>query len=149
MSCLTAEIAEAVRAALAAGTFCAAFAPVRRWAVSWKLPELAVLRVAVVPGPLTQETMTRSADRIARGVDIVIQQRIAPETLAEGDALVELVEQFFEFFRAKEVTTASERKAVCTGRQMLDPQKSVIDPRLLEDLRTMTLVIRTDWLARQ
>jgi len=149
VSCYTALLADAVCAELNAGTFCQAFTAVRLWLVEWRLPELATLRVSVVPGPLTSEILTRGRDLKTRLIDVAVQKRIGVDgdgnaLTAEIDALVELVEEFVAFFRSRTISPDGPA-AVCMSRKLITADQAAVAKEHLEDLRTFTGVLRLNF----
>ena len=104
---VTVEIADAIVAELNAatsGTFSAAFTAARHYLPVFPLKEMGNLHVSVVPKAIGEEIHTRDQGFGTYSVDIAVQQKVTPATLAELDALVLLVEEIAAFFRLRRLT---------------------------------------------
>ena len=97
---LAMDIADAVVAELASGSFSQAIAPQRMVLPQFGLEELADLRVTVVPKAVEVTGSTRSVCQHDVQIDIGVQQKLATGDDAEIDALMGLVEEIAEFVRA-------------------------------------------------
>lgn len=148
MSSLIAQISDAIVTELNAQTFSQEFTAVRKWLAKWTLPELATLRVSVVPGPATYTMASRGQDDERHEIDIAVQKKIDAGSIAAVDILVELMEEFIAHFRAK-LLMAGTTNIICVVRALVPGAEAAVAREHLEDLRTFTGVIRTTWLVRQ
>ena len=147
MSCLSADIADAIVSELNGETFSQTFTAVRKWIAKWTLSQLATLRVSVVPGPTTYEPMDRRRDDERHQVDIAIQQKIDPSSNTAIDALVTLLEEFVTHFRSRELTAGSVT-IKCIGRQLVPGSEVAVAREHIEDFRCFTGILRTTWVLR-
>ncbi len=145
---MIADLADAIVTELNAATFSQEFAAIRKWLAKWTLPQLATLRVSVVPGPATYETASRGQDDERHEMDIAVQKKIDPDTNSEVDALVKFMEEIIAHFRAKRLTAGSTN-AICVIRSLIPGAEAAVAREHLEDKRTFTGVIRTTWMIRQ
>jgi len=135
MSSVAAQIADAVVAELNNSQFSQPFTAVRKWIVKWTLPDLSTLRVTVVPGPASYEPLDRRRDDERHEMDIAVQKEVNPNENAEVDALVALLEEFVDHFRARELTAGS--KAIkCVRRQLIPGSEAAVAKEHLEDFRS-------------
>lgn len=90
-------LADALVTALNDESFSQAFTAVRSYLPAFELEDLADLRVSVVPHGQAIEKEARGIVRWQCVMDVGIQKRVDPDTLAEGDVLAALVEEMCEF----------------------------------------------------
>lgn len=102
---LITQIAQAVTDALNAGVaedaFSVPFNAERAYLAVYELPEMADLKVTVVPKRRTIAGGTRGASQQDVAVDIAVQKRVSPADLEESDALVALIESIGNYLRFK------------------------------------------------
>lgn len=101
------DLADAVVTLLAAGSFSQAFTPVRRVLPDFNLPELATLRVTVVPKAVEITAATRSTHQYDLQVDIGIQKKLGSDLDAEVAALVTLVDEIEAYLQSKALSGAA------------------------------------------
>ena len=99
------QIAQAVTDTLNAGVaedaFSASFNAERAYLPVYDLPDMADLKVTVVPKRRTIAGGTRGANQQDIAVDIAVQKRVNPADLTESDALVALIESIGNYLRFK------------------------------------------------
>lgn len=102
------QIAQAVMDALNAGVaeeaFDADFTAVRAYLPQYELPEMADLKVTVVPKQVVLTGGSRSAAQQDVAIDVAVQQRVDPQDLDAVDALMELVESIAGYLRTRRLT---------------------------------------------
>ncbi|HUX15211.1 MAG TPA: hypothetical protein VMW52_01995 [Phycisphaerae bacterium] len=118
------DIADAVVSELNAGSWSQSFTAERMYHPVHKLADMDTLHVTVVPAGATREIDTRGSNRGSYDVDIGVQKKYQAETAAELDPLVDLVEEFEEYFLARRfddpdvLCTASETSPVYSHEHM-------------------------------
>ena len=113
---LVIDIADAVAAELnsaPSGTFEQAFTAVRRFLPEFELPDLAELKVSVVPRGLEITGATRSASQYEISIDIGVQKKLGRDVDGEVAGLLVLVEQMADYLRRR--TLAGAPRAVWAG----------------------------------
>jgi hypothetical protein len=93
------DIADAVVATLNAGTFSQAFTAERHYLPRFELPDLATLRVSVVPKGITSQALDRKRDQNDYRIDVAVQHKAGID-LATFDALMNLVEEIGDYLQA-------------------------------------------------
>ena len=91
------DVADAVVVNLNAGSFSQAFTAERTYQPVFDLPELAELKVTVVPRAVTITTASRQDSDFDCAVDVGVQKRIAEDN--QPDELIDLVEQIADHLR--------------------------------------------------
>jgi len=148
MACLAGQIADAVTTELNAESWSQSFTAIRKYRARYALPDLQSLRVAVLLGPASFETLSRGRDDIHYAVDVAILKKINPDDNAQVDPLVELMEQIKDHFRGKGLT-ADSRAIFCMKREFVSPGEALIDDDHLSDDRTFAGAIRLNWRLLQ
>ena len=106
-----AQIAEAVKVALAGGSFNVSFTPAREYLPAYDLEDLADLKVVVVPKGRDESLAGRGVNQTEAQVDIGVMKKLTDLTPATVDPLIALVEEIVAFFRRKNLTADSETAA--------------------------------------
>jgi hypothetical protein len=135
------NIADAVVASLNAGTFAQPVQAERRYQPTFGLPDLAELKVSVVPKSVTISNATRTDGYFDCAVDIGVQQKIAEES--ELDGLVDLVEQIADHLRQKRLEDAPEAAFVSIANE------PVFAPEHLDAQRVFTSVLTVTYRVRR
>lgn len=148
MSCLAGQIGDAVKDNLNGTSFSQSFTAARKWRASYPVTALKSLVVVVLPGPASFENLDRRRDDTQYATDVVLLQKVNPDSNAEVDALVELMEEIKDHYRAKGLTAGS-RAVFCRGREFVSPGEALVDDGLLKDSRTFVGVVRLTWRMRQ
>ena len=99
------QIADAVVAELAAGSFDQELFVERLYVPDFDLEEMDELRVTVVPRELRVSGLNRTQCSYEADIDIAIQKKFKLGSAAEIDPLVELVEAIADFFRLRRLTS--------------------------------------------
>lgn len=94
-------VTDALNAAVAEQAFDAEFTAVRAYLPQYELPEMAELKVTVVPKQVVLTGGSRSAAQQDVAIDIAVQQRVDPQDLDAVDALMELVESIAGYLRTR------------------------------------------------
>lgn len=132
------DIADAVVAELnaaPAGTFDPAFTAERRVLPAFDLPDLAELRVTVVPKAIETEGATRAATRFDCQIDIGVQKKLGKDLDTEVAALCGLVDTIAGYLRRRPLAAAPH---VVWVRTQNDP---VYAPEHLAEQRIFTSVL--------
>jgi hypothetical protein len=129
------DIAEAVRAELAAGSFDSAFTPALKTLPAWELRELHTLRVTVVPKAVEMTGSTRAACQVEVQIDIGIQRKIASDVETETAELLGLVEQIGDFLQKRPLAAMPNVGWIRTANE------PVYDPAHLAEQRVFTSVL--------
>lgn len=134
MSAVVLDIADAVTSALNAATLSQTFTAERAYVPIFELPDLADLRVTVVPVELTFAALTRHSDDFDYAIDIGITRRCEP-TAASADPLMVLVQEILDLFRGKRLTGYTDAKCVTGGN------KPIYDPTFMDSDRVFMSVV--------
>ena len=102
-----ADIAEAVKVALAGGSFSQSFTPTREYLPAYDLKDLKTLTVAVVAKSLTDEMVTRGDAQREVRVDIGVMKKLTSLAAETVDPLVALVEEIAQSFRKANLTAGA------------------------------------------
>ena len=135
------NIADAVTASLNAGSFNPALDAERHYQPAFDLPDLAALKVSVVPKSVTIANATRESGYFDCAVDIGVQKKIADD--AEIDVLVELVEQIADHLRMKRLNSFPEAAFVSIANE------PVFAPEHLDTQRVFTSVLTVTYRVRR
>lgn len=106
-------IADAVKARLNETPFSIPFTAERKYLPLFELPDMAMLRVTVVPKGLATTGLSRDTSQNEYAIDVAVQKKVSTEEPAEIDPLCSLVEEIadrFQFRRLGEYPTASWSK---------------------------------------
>jgi hypothetical protein len=98
---LVIDIADAVVAELANGTFSQPFTPVRRVLPEYELADLQDLRVTIVPASVEIEGASRAVCQHDVRIDIGIQKKLGTDLDTEVAQLCGLVEEICEFLKRR------------------------------------------------
>ncbi len=135
------DIADAVVASLNAGTFTEPVQSERRYQPTVELPDLAELKVSVVPKAVTITNATRTDGYFDCAIDIGVQKKIAGD--AEIDGLVNLVEELADHLRQKRLDSFPDAAFVSIAN---DP---VFAPEHLDQQRVFTSVLTVTYRVRR
>jgi hypothetical protein len=92
-------LADAVVEQLNATAFSQPVAAVRHYQPVFELSEMTELRVSVVPRSVASKALDRNRDGFDYRIDVAVQRKVEP-SLGNLDALMELVEEIADHFRA-------------------------------------------------
>jgi len=137
---LITQIAQAVTDALNAGVaedaFAMSFNAERAYLPVYELPDMADLKVTVVPKRRTIAGGTRGASQQDVAVDIAVQKRVNPADLEESDALVALIESIGNYLRFKRLDLGD-----VTASWLLAEHEPVYAPEHMEQMNQFTSVL--------
>jgi len=148
MSCQAGEIADAVTAELDGTTFSSGFTPTRKWRANYQVTALKAPKVVVLPGPASFEVLDRRRDDTQYATDVVLLQKVNPDSNVAVDGLVALMEEIKDHFRVKSLTAGST-PIVCQSREFTSPGDALIDDAILRDGRTFVGVVRLRWRCKR
>jgi hypothetical protein len=101
VSQITQAVVDALNTGVAEDSFAMPFTAERAYLPVYELPEMADLKVTVVPKRRTVAGGTRGASQQDIAVDIAVQKRVNPAELPESDALLALIESIGNYLRFK------------------------------------------------
>jgi len=132
------DIADAVVTELNGEGFGLPFTAERAYLPRFDLPEMASLRVTVVPRGLSISAGTRSRDRHEYRIDVGVQQKLEQEDTAELDPLMDLVEEIADHFRG--LVLEADPEAACVGVENgpVYAQDHMREGRLFTSILTLT-----------
>ncbi len=96
-------IADAVVESLNGETFNPTFTAARKHRPSFDLPDLADLRVTVVPRRLAISRFSRKSSEYDYTIDVAVQQKVHDDE--EIDALLDLAEQILDYLNGRRLST--------------------------------------------
>jgi len=137
---LATDIADAVAAELAGGTFTMSFTPVRRVLPSYELSDLAELRVTVVPKAVDITAVARTMSQFDVQVDIGIQKKVS-DLDGEVARLCGLVDEIADYLRGRKLASAEYAAWVRTENN------PIYAPEHLHEKRTFTSVLTLTYRA--
>ncbi len=138
------DVAEAVKTALAGGTFSEAFTPTRTYQPIFDLDDLADLAVTVVPAEYTEQQVARGNWQHDAQVDVAVQKKLTgtdADRDTATDGLMTLAGEIARFFRSASLTLAGGQRAVFVGLENKNPlwaQEHLIDKGLLTAVVTVS-----------
>ena len=94
-------LADAIVASLNAGAFSLPFEAHRGYRPAVGLPDLAAVKVTVIPKSLTISAATRADGFYDCAIDIGVQRKVNADDPAELDALMRLVEEIGDHLRGR------------------------------------------------
>lgn len=127
-------IADAVVESINAASLSQPVSAVRHYQPKFELSEMAELKVSVVPRSVLSKGLDRNRDSFDFKIDVAVQQKVEP-TASNLDALMELVEEIADHFRAQPLAGATAARCV---EVVNDP---VFAMEHLEEFRQFTSVI--------
>lgn len=132
------EIADALAAELATGSFTESFTPERSYQPTFDLADLKTLKVTVVPKTKTAVGGTRGASQDDYDIDVAVQKKLGADPKAESDALMLLVEKIADHLRGKRLAGAS---------WLATQNEPVFAPEHIEQFRQFTSVLTVMYRA--
>ena len=128
------DIADAVVATLAAGTFAQPFTAERHYLPRYELPDLATLRVSVVPKGIASQALDRKRDRVDYRIDVAVQHKTGL-VLATLDALMTLAEAIGDYLQQTPLVGYPQARCVDMVHE------PIYAPEHLDELRAFTSVM--------
>jgi len=135
---LVIDIADAVTAELAGGTFSQAFTPERRVLPFFELADLAALKVTVVPKAVEITGSTRSVSQYDVQVDIGIQKKLGSDLDTEVAELCGLVDEIAEYLRQRPLAAAPYAVWVRTANEPVYAPEHLLEKRAFTSVLTLT-----------
>ena len=132
------DIADAVVAELNTAPFSLPFTAVRAYVPRFDLPELATLRVSVVPKGLEITGTSRGKDQHDYQLDIGVQQKFEQEGAAQLDPLMGLVEEIADHLRGHALNAYPEAACVAVENGPIYAQEHMREGRLFTSILTVT-----------
>lgn len=137
------EIADAVVAELADGSFSATFVPQRQVLPAKELSDLADLQVTVVPKAVEISGASRSVSQYDVQIDIGIQKRLSGDPDTEVPGLLDVVDEIAAHLRGRPLADAPQAVWVRTANE------PVYAPEHLAEQRTFTSVLTLTYRVLQ
>lgn len=137
------RLADAVTSHLNGGAFSRPLQAVRRYQPVFELPDLQELQVSVVPKSIAVLAGDRSTQVFEAVVDVGIQKQVAPEALAELDALLALVGEVLDALRGQRLPEFPEAAWVGITNE------PVFAPEHLQQKRVFTSVVSVTYRLRR
>lgn len=135
---LTIDIADAVAAELADGSFSQSFAPRRLVIPAHELAELADLRVSVVPKAMEITGASRSTSQFDVQVDVGVQKKLGSDLDGEVAALCGLVDEIAEYLRKRPLSSAPYAVWVRTANEPVYAPEHLVEQRVFTSVLTLT-----------
>ena len=132
------DVADAVAAELAKGSFAVEIEPRRLVLPSFSLADLADLRVTVVPKAVEITGASRSLAQHDVQVDIGIQKKVGPEMDSEVTALCGLVEEVATFLKRRPLAAAPHVAWVQTANDPIYVPAHLAEQRVFTSVLTAT-----------
>jgi len=135
---LTIDIADAVVAELASGSFSQPISPQRLVLPEFDLAALADLRVTVVPKAVEISAASRVACQHDVQIDIGIQKKLGKDLDAEVPALCELVDEIAAFLKRRPLAAAPHAAWVRTANEPIYAPEHLAEQRVFTSVLTVT-----------
>jgi len=135
---LAMDIADAVVAELASGSFSQAIAPQRMVLPEFDLASLADLRVTVVPKAVEITGSTRSVSQYDVQVDVGVQKKLGKDLDAEVPALCELVDEIAAFLKQRPLAAAPYAAWVRSANEPIYAADHLAEQRVFTSVLTVT-----------
>ena len=135
---LVIDIADAVAAELAGGSFSEEFTPERRVLPDFELADLAGLKVTVVPKGVEIAGASRSLSQHDVQIDVGVQKKLGSELDAEVAALCGLVEEIAAFLKGHRLADAGGAAWVRTANEPVYSPEHLAEKRLFTSVLTVT-----------
>lgn len=133
------QVADAVLAELAAGTFSQQFTAQRAYRPAFDLAALNALRVTVVPKSVDVINASRRTDHFDCVIDVGIQKRVNPDDGQSVDAMANFVAEVVDFLRHRALSSMPDAVWL---RIRNDPGWV---PEHLDEHRTFTSVVEVTY----
>ncbi len=135
---LAIDIADAVAAELAGGSFSQPIDPLRRVLPEYELSDLKDLRVTVVPASIQIEGASRALSQHDVRIDIGIQKKLGKDLDAEVAQLCELVDEIAEFLKRRRLQGAADAVWVKTANEPIYAADHLSEQRLFTSVLAVT-----------
>jgi len=135
---LAIDIADAVAAELAGGSFSHPIDPVRRVLPEYELSDLNELRVTVVSAAMEIASASRALSQHDVRIDIGIQKKLGKDLDAEVAELCELVDELIEFLKQRRLQAAPDAAWVKTANEPIYAADHLSGQRLFTSVLAVT-----------
>jgi len=137
------DIADAVTAELAAGSFGQPFSPQRSVLPDCDLADLQDLRVTVVPRGVEITGSSRTLSQHDVQIDVGVQKKLGTDLDTEVAELVGLVEEIAEFLKRRPLAAALQACWVKTANEPIYAPDHLAEKRLFTSVLTLTYRLLT------
>jgi len=135
---LVIDIADAVAAELAGGSFSEEFTPERRVLPDFELADLAGLRMTIVPKGVEIAGASRSLSQHDVQIDVGVQKKLGSDLDAEVAALCGLVEEIAAFLKGRRLAGVPNAAWVRTANEPVYSPEHLAEKRLFTSVLTIT-----------
>jgi len=135
---LTIDIADAVVAELASGSFGQPISPQRLVLPEFDLAALADLRITVVPKAVEITAASRVASRHDVQIDIGIQKKLGKDLDAEVPVLCELVDEIAAFLKRRPLQATPHAVWVRSANEPIYAPEHLAEQRVFTSVLTVT-----------
>ena len=135
---LAIDIADAVTAELASGTFSQPITPVRRVLPKYELADLKDLRVTVVPAAVEITGASRTLSQHDAQIDIGIQKKLGKNLDTEVAQLCGLVEEIAQFLQRRPLQAAPYAVWVRTANEPVYAADHLAEQRAFTSVLSVT-----------
>jgi len=135
---LAMDIADAVVAELASGSFSQAITPQRMVLPEFGLEDLADLRVTVVPKAVEVTGSTRSVCQHDVQIDIGVQKKLGKNLDADVPVLCGLVDEIAAFLKRRPLTAVPHAAWVRTANEPVYAPEHLAEQRVFTSVLTVT-----------
>ena len=135
------QLTDAVVAKLNEGVFSESFVAVRHYRPTHELAELRDLKVSVVPKSIESSVESRELCAFDYAIDVGVQKRVTPNTPAEIDALLSLVQEIDDALRMVTLTWPVEGDEDMEAAWIASANEPVYAPDHLAEHHVFTSVL--------
>lgn len=132
------DIADAVTAELADGTFSQSFTPQRKLLPEFDLADLKDLRVTVVPKTLEVGGATRATQQYEVAIDIGIQKKLGADLETEVAALLGLVDEIVAYMTRRPLAALPNAAWVAASNDPIYAPDHLATQRVFTSVLTLT-----------
>ena len=136
------DIADAVAARLNAGEFSQEFTAERKYQPVFDLPEMAELKVSVVPKSVSITAASRQDSFFDCAVDVGVQKKVDVDNLGELDALMDLVEELVDHLRRNRLEELPEAAWLSIEHEPVFAPEHLNQERVFTSVLTVTYRVR-------
>jgi hypothetical protein len=129
------QIADALTAVLNNGSWSQSFTAARRLRPLYDLPDFESLTVTVVPAGRARTLAARALTQTDYTVHVAVQKQVTPETNADADPLLLLIEEFDDALLGQRLTGYTAASCIASAN------KPAYHPGHLDELNLLTTVL--------
>jgi hypothetical protein len=130
-------LADAVVAQLNTTSFSQPVVAVRHYQPVFELSEMTELRVSVVPRSVASKALDRSRYSYDYKIDVAVQRKVEP-TVGNLDALLELVEEIADHFRAQPLVGYPQARCIEVDNEPVYAVEHLEEYRQFTSVLTLT-----------